>query len=276
MPGSDSSSVPSRKIPVSTLVVGIIGLAVIVVLAVLLATKGGSAAPAQATVTTSTQATQTTVEAEQSGLLTEKSFATPEEAITFFVGAVANNDFSSAEQAFAVNEYAQKFDFTGYAAYLKSLLPLTMPAPPESPMYVTMNRATVLGDLTRQTKVFVYSFFETQGLDASVVPISNADAAAQFAKAVDPSGLKSLQIGGITTPSPDQYNSAANQAHFKQLAAFYGADNMAERAVAYTLNGQIFTGGFGLLQYGSDWKIFRFNSTLAGQPSTGAVTKATD
>jgi hypothetical protein len=270
----------SGRIPLSTLIAGGVGVVIIVVLAVLLATKGSTGSPAQGNTTqtsgagtTAASTTASTAAGQQTTLAAQKSFDSPEAAIKFFVSSVAGNDFPAAEQTFAIDEYAAKFDFTGYATYLKTMMPLTMPAPAEYGMYVDMNKATALGDLTRQTKDFVYSFFEATGMDGSPIVVSATDDISQFVKAVDPSGLKPLQIAKIELPAPDVYNSATNVANFKRMAGFYGADEMAERVVTYSLGGQTFQGGFGLLRYGSDWKIFRLYSNLAAQPASGIVTK---
>jgi hypothetical protein len=220
--------------------------------------------------------TPTSAPAQMSNLFGEKTFDSPEAAINAFVSSIANNDFSTAAQTFAINEPAEKFDFAAYANYLKVIMPFTMLAPSDYALYVEMNKMSSLGDLTRQTKAFIYSFFETEGMDGSpIAPISQDDAS-QFVKTVDPSALKSLKIAKIETPSPDVYNSSTNLANFKRMASFYGADDMAERVVLYNLNGQNFEGGFRLLKYGSDWKIFGLNSTLAGQPGTGIVTKVAE
>lgn len=276
---------PSRKrIPLSTLVTGAVGLIIIVVLVAIMVTKGSStsqpAANGSQTAATNegsaSSLPQTSAPTQQSNLFGEKSFASPEAAINAFVSSIANNDFATAAQTFAINESAQKFDFAAYANYMKVIMPFTMLAPSEYALYVDMNKISSLGDLTRQTKAFIYSFFETKGMDGSPITPVSQDDVAQFVKAVDPSALKALTVTKIEIPSPDAYNSAINLANFKRMASYYGADDMAERVVLYNLNGQNFEGGFRLLKYGSDWKIFGLNSTLAGQPATGIVTKVAE
>jgi hypothetical protein len=282
--GSFFASPGRKRIPTSTLVTGAVGLIIIVALVAVMVTNGSStsqpAANGLQTAATNERPTsslaQTSAPTQQSNLGGEKTFDSPEAVINAFVSSIENNDFSTAAQTFAINESAQKFDFTAYTNHMKVIMPFTMLAPSDYALYVEMNKISLLGDLARQTKAFIYSFFETKGMDGSpITPISQDDVS-QFVKSVDPSALKALKVTKIEIPSPDVYNSSINLANFKRMASFYGADDMAERVVLYNLNGKNFGGGFRLLRYGSDWKIFGLNSNLAGQPVTGIVTKVAE
>lgn len=295
--GSFFTSPGKRRVPISTLVTGAVGLVIIVVLVVLLVTNGASSSQttssrlltAAATTSSASSATPTSATptsappaANQStNAAAEQSFDSPEAAIKSFVSAIANSDFAAAEQAFAVNEYAQKFDFIGYADWIKALEPLTMLAPSKYTMYQDMNEAAARGELARATKMFIYSFFVTKGMDSSsggLFVAANEDDVTQFVKAVDPSGLRSLQIVKIGVPWSAESSSDVVQKMQDKLhteAGLYGADDMTERVVDYNLNGQYFEGGFRLLKYGNDWKILTLYSSLAAQSGTGAVTKVT-
>jgi hypothetical protein len=62
----------------------------------------------------------------------EKEFDTPEAAIRHFVESIAKNDAMAALEAFAINDYADKFDFTAWSNrigaidFTSSLRPLSI------------------------------------------------------------------------------------------------------------------------------------------------------
>lgn len=203
-------------------------------------------------------------------------FPTPEDAIRHFVAALAENDFEKAVQAFAIDEYADGYDFNGMLDRLKALMPMTQMAPSEYEMFAEINKASALSTLANQTKMMVYSFFvpEVKGGTTMYVGGDREDAQA-FAEAVDPGKLKNLKLLRIDPPVQHILNSEKNVENFTKMAVVYGAEEMTERIVLYELDGKLFLGGFGLLRYGEGWKILRLNSILANLSSFGTVEETT-
>jgi hypothetical protein len=202
-------------------------------------------------------------------------FAAPEDAIRHFVAALAENDLQKALQACAVEEYADGYDFAGMMDRLKALMPVAQMAPSEYDLFREMNRISAMGDIVRQIKMMVYSFFVPEVSEGTLLYSGGGlEEAEAFQSAVDPSQLKGLVLLLIDTPNKEIMYSETNIANFQKQAKIYGAQDLTERVVLYQLGGKIFEGGFGLLLYEDSWKIFRLNSNLAGQSSMGTVTEA--
>jgi len=204
----------------------------------------------------------------------EPGFATPEDAIRHFAGALATGDFDGAIEACAVREQAEGFDFPGYVERFKSHMAVTMPAPATSDFFRDLNAASTLGSLATQAKVLVYSFFVTEGLGGQSVSADRAYAEG-FQQAVDASKLASLKLLRIDPPKKSHLWNAHNIQNFDRTARLFGADAMTERIALYDLDGKTFAGGFGLYRFPSGWKICRLASNLAGLPVTGAAQPAT-
>jgi hypothetical protein len=75
----------------------------------------------------------------QPGQASPVAFKTPEDAITYYLQAVAQGDFNKILQACAIDEIAQKFDFQASADRLKSFTPFQSMAPATGPMFTQIN-----------------------------------------------------------------------------------------------------------------------------------------
>ncbi len=213
-----------------------------------------------------------------SGVLgvSEQSFSTPEAAIEHFVGAVTDNDLEGALEACAIYAYGTDFDFHQYSDRLSVIMPGAAPAPAEYDMFADLNQLQQAATMGNYIRYFCYSFFIDEDLSMPIVLGESDISIEDFMAAVDPAQLHSLEIVRMDEPMPEVLHSETNTSNFDRQAASYGADGMTEMVVLYDLNGQLYCGGFGLLNYGGDWKICRLNSMLAGQPAYGTVAPITE
>jgi hypothetical protein len=214
-------------------------------------------------------------EAQPSTATASPGFPTPEDAVRHFVDALVAGDFDGAMAACSIEEQADGFDFPGYIDRVKTHMMFSSPAPSTSDLYRDLDAAATLGSLANQTKMLVYSFFVTEGLDGQPLMPADRAYAEEFQKAVDPSKLADLELVRIDPPMKRLLWTANNINNFNKMANLYGAETMTERIALYELDGQTFVGGFGLYRYESGWKIFKLNSTLAGTSATGAAMSAT-
>lgn len=135
-------------------------------------------------------------------------------------------------------------------------------------LYPDLNAASILGNFSRRTKMLVFSFFVTKGLDGKpIVPVDRAYAEA-FELAVDTQKLGHLRLLRVDLPRKAILESDKNAENFSKTAKLYGAQEMTERIVLYELDGRTFLGGFQLYRYASGWKICSLHSNLAGLPAT--------
>lgn len=214
-------------------------------------------------------------EAQPSAAFPSPGFPTPEDAVRHFVDALVASDFDRAMAACSVDEQADGFDFPGYIDRVKTHIMFSSPAPSTSDLYRDLDAAATLGSLANQTKMLIYSFFVTDGLDGQPVMPADRAYAEEFQQVVDPSNLIDLELVRIDPPMNRILWTAKNINNFNKMANIYGAETMTERIALYKLDGQTFVGGFGLYRYESGWKIFKLNSSLAGTSANGAAMPAT-
>jgi hypothetical protein len=217
----------------------------------------------------------TTVNAQDSSLLNfpDKDFATPEAAIRHFAESVAKNDVIATLEAFAINEYAEEYDFTAVAERLSAIDIYQGLAPTEYPMYIELNRLSLLSKYAIHIKLFSYSFFSTESLDNPVVPLRNeSERIAAFIASANPEQLGNLTVNRIFRIRTVSENILEM---WQKQAAPMGAEEITECVVLYELDGTFFLGGFNLLHYDQTWKIYSLSSVIAGMSALGTVVRMT-
>jgi hypothetical protein len=202
----------------------------------------------------------------------EIDFATPEEAIEHFVASIAKNDLTGALQAFAINEYAEKFDFTAQSKRLRAIDLYQGLAPAEYPMYAQLNHLSLLSRYALYIKFFGYGFYSTEPLDDGLVGPIEDEGIAAFTASVNPKQLTKLMI---TRMFRFTVLSEKLRQLWQEQVAISGAEESTEFVVLYKLDGNYFVGGLHLLRYGQAWKIDSLGSILASTPALGVVTKTT-
>jgi hypothetical protein len=203
----------------------------------------------------------------------ELDFATPEAAIKHFANSITQNDLPGALQAFAINDYADNFDFTAYAERIAALDIYRSLAPSEHTLYKQLNRLELLSRYASSIKLFSYSFYSPEPLDGSIIPLQDElTRVSAFIDSVNPEQLANLKIERTL-----KFNALSERMkqNWQAQAAPVGADEATEMVVLYALDGQYFLGGFYLLRYGESWKINGLYSALAGMPVLGGVSTTT-
>jgi hypothetical protein len=204
----------------------------------------------------------------------ELDFDTPEAAIKHFAESLAKNDLGATLQTFAINEYAEQFNFAAQAKRIAAIDIYQNLAPTEYPMYAQINYLNLLAKYALYIKLFCYSFYSTEPLDGTIVPIKQDETERidAFIASVSPEQFAKLTVARMFrfTASSEQLREI-----WQKQAAPIGAEEMTEFVVLYELSGDYFMGGFHLLRYGEFWKIDWLNSALAGLPARGTVSKTT-
>ncbi|MBN1679777.1 MAG: hypothetical protein JW966_05760, partial [Anaerolineae bacterium] len=204
------------------------------------------------------------------------SFKTPEEAITFYMQAVAQGDVPKIMQACAINEMSEKFRFDLYIERLRALHP-TAPAPSDYPFYAEMNKAQLSWQILFQARNLAYGLLLTEKeLVEGYTVLMEPEGATQFINEVDPERLAQLQVTKIGVPNPELVSSERNQDNWNRQAQIYGADELTERVVLLLFEGNYYYVGFTLLRYGENWKISNAASLLAGTTSLGVPQITTE
>jgi hypothetical protein len=206
----------------------------------------------------------------------DETFATPEEAITFFMQGVTQGDVSQIMQACAVDEMTEKFSFDLYTNRI-GYLTISSPAPSDYPFYAEMNRALFTSQILNQVKNLAYGLLATEKAttEGRTVPMDPAGTI-QFREEVNPERLAQLQVVAMGLPAPEMANTERNLNNWHSLAQVYGADEFTERVVLLLFEGDYYYIGFMLLRYGENWKISSAASSLGNTNFNGTPLATTE
>lgn len=199
--------------------------------------------------------------------INEKSFTTPENAITYFLKALIDNDLKKAFKACAINDYSGKYDFNAFSRRLNSVSYLQAMAPSEYDLYTELNKVECLARIGRQIKLFFYSILSDE--DNLLVTKNNLNdgQTEDFVKTVDPAKITGLQI--ISIDKPLLVDDLRYRKNALASAQCFGAKDATERVALLKFNDDFHIIGFHLYQYGSSWKIDSLCSPLANTPMYG-------
>jgi len=198
-------------------------------------------------------------------------FATPEDAIRAYLSGVAHGDVSGILEACAIDEMSTGFKFDQFVDRIKALMPATSLAPSDHPFFAEMDKVILTDRILGQVRMLVYSVLTTEKMDGTVIVPFDKARAQTFASQIDPSRLAGLTIEDIAGPNATFEHDPTYLAHAAQHADMYGADELTERVVIFTLDGKRYGIGFTLLRYGSGWKVSDQSSPLAGTPVLGTA-----
>lgn len=205
----------------------------------------------------------------------DESFATPEEAVTFYLQAVTEADVSRIMQTFAIDEMSENFSFDLYVERLQILTPQS-PAPSDYEFFVEINRAQFTSQLLFQTKNFVYGLLATdKSVTEGQVMLLEPEGFALFALEVNPERLAGLEVVSIDVPFPDMLASDMAQRNSAEQARMYGADELVDRVALLQFEGDYYFSGFSLLRYGEEWKISVLTSPISGASAMGSPMSTT-
>jgi len=204
------------------------------------------------------------------------SFPTPEKVIERVVDRIRGGDLAGVLEASAIGEQAGGYDFPAFSKRLSAMVLNTQMAPAGPKLYDDINKLQLAWQISRQVKFFAFSFNGSEKADGKTVflppddPKSNERINA-FIASVDPAKLAGLKIVKIARLGLEQTNERVKK-NFSDQAKLYGASELSERMVLYSLDGRYFCGGFSLIRYGTAWKLNGLYSTLGGTDASGSVT----
>lgn len=195
----------------------------------------------------------------------ERTFATPEAAVTHFVTRVAADDLDGAMQAFAVDDYATHFDFAATAREMGSFMASFLDGPSRYRMYVRINALKAASESAGETMKFMSSLLlDDRTFDrlGRLGQSSEAEIEA-VVQALDPAKLRSLTVVRIDQPLQSVTTTPKSIELARKQAMRSGADHSTDRIALFKLGGQHYWGGFHLLKYGKTWRIRRLMSYYA-------------
>lgn len=208
------------------------------------------------------------------------SFETPEEAVTFYIQAVAAGEVPEIMQALAIDEMSENFSFDVHVGRLR-LLQLHSPAPSDYALYRAINKAELSSQILFQTRNLAYGLLVPEKIgemaDGRILFIEETtEFVNEFINEVNPERLAQLQIVTIAVPLPDLAQDERTLENWARSAQMYGADELTERVVLLLFEENYYYTGFTLLRYGEDWKISLAMSALGYTNSFGFPVQTTE
>lgn len=204
------------------------------------------------------------------------TFKTPEEAITFYIEALAEADVLKMMQASAVNEMSENFRFDLFVDRLRALLPTTAAPSSDYSFYVEMNKAQFTWEFLFQTRSLAYGLLVSDPDSLTETVLMDAEGIDTFIQEVNPAQLASLEVVQIGIPEPELAQSERLLKNWDTLAQIYGADEFTERVAQLEFEGNYYIAGFALLRYGEGWKIRGLGSSLGNISALGVSKQTTE
>jgi hypothetical protein len=199
---------------------------------------------------------------------------TPEEAVTHYLGGVAQGDVRKILQACAVNEMGGNFKFAYHAERLSAMTP-TYLSPAEYPFYAEINKAHLASQILSQVKHLAYSLLSDEEMEGSIIQ-ADAERVGRFVKDVDPQRLSKLEIKRISPPNQKVMSDPKYQENAAKIASTFAADESTERVALFSFEQKYYYLGFTLIRYGASWKIANQVSQLAGTSAFGTARQTTE
>jgi hypothetical protein len=207
---------------------------------------------------------------------TGAGFASPEAAIRAYLAAVAAGDVEAILAASAAEEMARGFRFDLQAERLRSMMLATSLSPAEYPMFADINVAAQSFWLLGQVRNLVYGLLSGEEIDGRPIMVVDDPARVErFVANVDPSRLAALAVEDIRFSNAAFEDDPRWLENAARTAATYGADELTERLVLFSLGDQLYDLGFTLLRYGDGWKVANQNANLAGTSAFGTARPTT-
>lgn len=204
----------------------------------------------------------------------QKTFATPEKAIIYFIENLKQGNLDNALQACSVEEKSKNFDFTAFTKRLRAFIFYGWASiPSEYEMYVQMNSQLSKALIYNQIKYLIYSLLSKESIDGRTIINPSDEQIKNFITDINPRRLKNIEILKISFPGLSIQHNERYLKNSKAQAKIYGAITATDRIVLYKFEGNYYIGGFYLLKYNNSWKIDSLNSPIGNTSALGTLEK---
>lgn len=204
---------------------------------------------------------------------------TPEETVTIFLNALANQDVDTMLKCCYIEDYYKQFSFKKHIERVGALSPLNGIAPTEYTYYQDLVTYERYAAFARAIRYFTDSLLVPYSsdkryqdyIDGYIIPITEIDSAwiEEFINTVNPSQLQFLKIQSIDANNPSIQSEAIIQ---NILFHTYGATNCVERTALIELNGSLFLKGFTLVKIDEYWQIAQLSALTFREDPRGMAT----
>ena len=213
------------------------------------------------------------------GAYEDKSFASPEEALNYFVEEMRACDLEGALEAFPVVRAAENFDFDKYLDRLQGWAPSDiMNYPSTCELYKNLNQSKFVSKILSYVCNFtLFLCSDDIFLDGNAIMIEEMDIPGLMeAAAEETSQIADLELVRMDYYDPEIQDGEGMQESWKEQAALYGGDGFAQYFVQYRMGDTLYLGGATFIRYGEEYYLWELDCTLSGIRLEGAVMAVTE
>ncbi len=195
-----------------------------------------------------------------------EGFATPKDAMYFFISAINELDYDKALEAFPIDLAAENYDFESCIDRLGGWTQTyNMLISSSSNENVLFNKRHFRNGLEKKLDYFIFSFMVdpkyTEGLSIAQRPEEGDDIIAELGN-VNIEDIQELKLFSLDYASPSSQNKDYFQNMYAARAAVYGGDTMEEYQVVYLVGSKFYWGGAQFIKYGDDYYLWELESEL--------------
>ena len=201
--------------------------------------------------------------------------ASPQDAVSAYMNGLAAGDLDAMVSSFAVETFVDHFDFRAYlerlGVYSATVTPVLVPA--ETPftraLGVEQRHGDVIGQIRFQFLALADPELEpTEMINLTTRPrwrTSTAASSPRSPRWTSPrSGRsRSCRWRMSTRTAAEDYESEQNQANLEALRGVFGADEITDLVVRFTVSEQEFLAFFSVVRYGDAWWVEQLGGNFA-------------
>lgn len=209
----------------------------------------------------------------------DKSFASEEEALDYFVQEMRECDFEGALQAFPVVRAPEEFDFEKYVDRFQTWISSdSMNYSSDCELYKKINQSNFVS--LRMNYICNFAKFlssDTAFLSNASIMTEDTDVVGLMqAAAADTQKISKLEVVRLDYCEPELQDREDLQEAWREQAAVYGADGLSQYFVLYCMGDEFYLGGVTFIQYGEEYYLWELDCTLSGGSMQGAVMAVTE
>ena len=209
--------------------------------------------------------------------------ASPEEAVSMYMDGLAGADVDAMVSSFAVETFVDSFDFRAFlervGAYSAAASPLLVPAetPFSRALGIEQRRGDVIGQIVYQYVALAdpelvpnqtINLTDEAALEDFYSGLASAVAAVDTA---DAGSFTFVSMADVDPHAAADYGSEQNQANIEALRAVFGADELTDLVVQFTVGEQEYLAFFSVARYGDAWWIEQLGGNFANLLGIGAL-----
>lgn len=200
--------------------------------------------------------------------------ASPQDAVSAYMTGLAAGDLDAMVSAFAVETFVDHFDLRAYlervGVYSATVTPVLVPA--ETPFTRALGVEHRHGDVIGQIRFQFLALADPELEPTEVVTLddttledfyTNLVAAAAEVELTEVGSFTFVPMADVDPAAAEAHQSEQNQANLESLREVFGADEIADLVVRFTVGEQEFLAFFSVVRYGDAWWVEQLGGNFA-------------